>query len=193
MLEYLVCCNSEPSQLFQAPSGRIESRNRKSEVLELQIDDFAVCESIDGQAPLAYDSTTMRALLFTILVGFLLLTPASSATTCILVPVKPIRHVCGTVINELGEPIPNATVTILSGEASVASVQTNNDGKFSFEQLKAGSYSIRIQAEYYHSVKSPINIVKPETKCKRALEVMLTVGTACSSIGQTKPSRKAKS
>ena len=26
----------------------------------------------------------------------------------------------------------------------------------------------------------------PEPKCKRALEVMLTVGTACSSIGQTR-------
>jgi hypothetical protein len=28
---------------------------------------------------------------------------------------------------------PNATVAILSGEASIALVQTNHDGKFSFE------------------------------------------------------------
>ncbi len=120
--------------------------------------------------------------------GFLLLSPAevSYATTCIVVPIKPIRHVCGIVTNQLGEPIPNAKVTILRGAMELASVQTTEDGKFSLEQLEAGNYDIRIQADHYNSAQSPIVLAKPAMKCKRGLQVLLAVGTSCSSVGLAK-------
>ena len=120
-----------------------------------------------------------------IIVGFLLLVPTelSHATTCTLLPIKPIRYVCGIVLNQLGEPIPNAKVTILEGITELASVQTNNDGKFSFEQLKAGKYDILVQADFYKSARASIVLVRPATKCKRTLQVTLAVGMACSSVG----------
>jgi len=123
-----------------------------------------------------------------IIVGFLLLLPAevSCATTCILVPIKPIRHVCGMLTNQLGEPIPNAKVAILRGAREIVSVQTSEDGKFSFEQLEAGNYEIRVQADHYNSVQSPFILVKPKTKCKRALQVILAAGMSCSSVGLIK-------
>src|ERR1700730_18767439 len=120
--------------------------------------------------------------------GFLLLLPAefSYATICILVPIKPIRHVCGIVTNRLGEPIQNAKVTILKEATELASAQTSEDGKFSFEQLESGNYNIRVQADHYNPTQSPIVLVKPAMKCKQALEVVLAVGTSCSSVGLAK-------
>jgi 3-dehydroquinate synthase class II len=87
------------------------------------------------------------------------------------------------VLNQLGEPIPNAKVTILKGVTELASVQTNDDGKFSFEQLEAGNYDIQVQADSFKSIQSSIVLVKPVTKCKRTLLVTLAVGMSCSSVG----------
>ncbi len=64
----------------------------------------------------------------------------------------------------------------------LASVQTTEDGKFSFEQLEAGNYDIRVQADHYNSAQSPIVLAKPAMKCKRGLQVSLAVGTSCSSV-----------
>jgi len=129
-----------------------------------------------------------RASFAAIIVGFVLLLPSkvSYATTCVPVPIKPIRHVCGIVTNQLGEPIPNAKVTILRGIMKLASVQTSEDGRFSFQELEAGNYYIRVEADNYKSAQSPIVLVKPTTKCKQSLEVLLAVGTACSGVGLAK-------
>ena len=88
--------------------------------------------------------------------------------------------------NQLGEPIPNAKVAILRGARELVSVQTSEDGKFSFEQLEAGNYEIRVEADHYNSVQSPFILVKPKTKCKRALQVILAAGMSCSSVGLIK-------
>jgi hypothetical protein len=90
------------------------------------------------------------------------------------------------VINQLGEPISDATLTILKGISEIASVRANKDGKFSFEQFEAGNYVIRIGADGYQTAQSPIVVVKPSTKCKRSLHVMLSVGMGCSGVGPAK-------
>jgi phosphatidate phosphatase APP1 len=130
----------------------------------------------------------LRAALAVIVVGLPLLAPAriSCATECIAVRVKPIRHICGVVVNLLGERLPNARVTVLNGETQLVAVQTDSDGHFSFENLKAGNYNIRVEADDYKTAWSPIILVKPAANCKRGLRVVLSIGMGCSGMGRAK-------
>ena len=108
----------------------------------------------------------------------------SHATTCIAaLPIKPIRHVCGVVINPLGEPIAQAEVTVSKDGKEIAVVQTSEDGRFDFPWLNAGKYSIRVEATGYLYVQGLLVVVKPTTKCERGLEVLLPVGGQCVALG----------
>jgi hypothetical protein len=40
--------------------------------------------------------------------------------------------VCGTIVDQVGEVVPGATVTILKDGTEIAAVETGVDGKFSF-------------------------------------------------------------
>jgi hypothetical protein len=96
------------------------------------------------------------------------------ANTCVAPPpLKPIRQVCGTVRNQLGELIPNATVTILRGETELFTVPAASDGKFAIEGLSAGSYKLCVHAQGYLDEWASLVIKKPSTKCGKKLEVVL--------------------
>lgn len=119
-----------------------------------------------------------------IITGLVLLLPSESyATTCVaLRPPKPIHPVCGFVIDPTGEPIANATVTILKDHHEIASMESSTDGRFAVNQLEAGSYDIRVQANFFLPAFSSITLVKPGAKCKKELGVLLAVGGGCSGI-----------
>jgi hypothetical protein len=104
-------------------------------------------------------------------------------------PLKPIHRVCGIVINLLGEPLSDAKVTVLQDGREIASRQTSKDGKFSFEQLPAGNYDIKVVAHDYLSANFSIVIARSAVKCKRALQVLLAVGSCGGGIGEIKPSK----
>ena len=127
----------------------------------------------------------MRKVLAGIITGSLLLLPCGDCygTTCLaLPPLKPVHHLCGFVVNQLGDPIGTATVTVIKDGREIASVQTSTDGRFVFTQLKAGSYDIRVQANGFLSAFSSIILIKPGAACKKELGVLLAVGMGCSSI-----------
>src|SRR3984893_17719745 len=127
-----------------------------------------------------------------IIVGLLLLLPAetSKATTCIVQPLRPIHHICVFVNNQWGEPIPNATVTLLQKGSEIVTMQSGADGRFSFEHLKAGNYDIQVQASDFLTAFSSVILAKPDiTKCKRELDVLLSVSGGCSGISLVKPKR----
>jgi hypothetical protein len=130
-----------------------------------------------------------RALFVVLILGILLFQPAGAtyATTWVPVPVKPIHHLCGIVIDPLGEPISNAKVTILKGETELVTVQTGPDGKFSIEPLEAGNYDLRVRSTGFQTAQSAIVVVKAQAKCKRVLQVVLAVGMGCSGMALVKP------
>ncbi len=112
-----------------------------------------------------------------------------SETICTQNSVKPVQHICGIVIDQSGSPIAGAKVAILNGEAELVAVETGEDGKFSFAGLKAGSYGVEAQGQGFRSFRFQIVLVRPsERRCKRALEVELTVGgEVCSGVRLVKP------
>lgn len=122
------------------------------------------------------------------IIGFVVLVTGStsSANTCIEVPLKPIRHVCGIVTNQLGETIPNAKLTLLKGGIELITIQTSPNGKFEFGRVEAGTYELRAQFDGYLTVRSPLVIVRPTPKCNRGLKVTLPVVACGGGIGMAR-------
>jgi hypothetical protein len=109
--------------------------------------------------------------------GILFLLSSSTSIACesIQLPVKPFRHLCGIVTNEIGERIPNATLTVLKAGAEIRTLRADSDGKFEFGQIEAGSYELRVRAEGYITILSPIKIVRSTAKCTGELRVVVAL------------------
>jgi len=128
----------------------------------------------------------MQVALATRLVAFFLLLPVSVAygNTCVEVPLKPVRRVCGIVNNQLGERILNAKLTLLKEGIELRTIETDSEGRFEFGRIEAGSYELRAQFDGYHIVQFRIVIVRPTTKCGRGLYVTLPLTTCGGGIGK---------
>jgi hypothetical protein len=139
---------------------------------------------------LEYDSAEDSAVnigkpLLAIIVGLLLFFPSdiSYATECLAPPpLKVIHHVCGFVRDPSGAHVADAKVTILKDGSEVATMQSGADGRFAFEELKAGTYDVRVDAKGFVTAVSSIVLVKPGAGCKKELSVSLGVGMSCSII-----------
>ena len=105
-----------------------------------------------------------------------------SATTCIgLPPLKPIHRICGVVFFPSGDRIANAKVTVLLAGKEIAVQQTADDGKFSFDQLKAGNYELRVLVNAVRVAATQVVLVRPEAKSKREIAVNMML-QGCSSF-----------
>ena len=132
--------------------------------------------------------TRVQAFVASAALGILLSLPnvASPATTCLAPPpLKPIHRICGVVFFPSGDRISNAKVTVLQGDKEIVAQQTDKDGKFSFEGLKAGRYYIRVWTEN-GGAYSEVILTRPATKSKRELAVNINPSGSCSSISLVK-------
>jgi Carboxypeptidase regulatory-like domain len=135
----------------------------------------------------------MQSAFAAVIAGLVLLLPASSSSTSVIckeVRLKPLHCVCGTVLDATGAPVARATVTILKDGTDNAEVNTGEDGKFSFGEVKAGNYEFSVNANGFRSFQFPIVVAKPDSKCRRALEIRLTLGypQSCTGVRIVKPS-----
>lgn len=65
------------------------------------------------------------------------------------------------VDSESGDPLVNATVTVISGSKYVASVKTDANGNFSFVSIKEGTYSLKTECSgFLHDIQYNI-VIKP--------------------------------
>ena len=130
----------------------------------------------------------MRIAIAIFITGLLLgSTPVSCSTTTTCLgwpPLKPIRRICGFVIDRTGSRVPNARVTVLKDGQELGVLQTDQNGKFRFEQLPPGNYQIRVDADGFRSAYASVVVTKPGAKSRRVLEAVLDVGMGCPGIGE---------
>lgn len=86
-----------------------------------------------------------------------------------------LRCVCGSVTDQSGAPVPGATVEVLVQGAAFATRQTGEDGRFSFDEIKAGKYELRFQAYGFLVSRFAIVLGKPAKKCRQELAIGLSV------------------
>ena len=111
--------------------------------------------------------------------------PVPSATTCVgQEPLKPVRRICGVVFFASGDRAENATVSVLQENKEVAVQHTARDGKFSFDQLNAGHYELRISVHSLSGVAGTKVVLRhPSAKSSQEIAVNFFLGSAsCSSF-----------
>jgi hypothetical protein len=77
----------------------------------------------------------------TIMAGFLLLPTGTlwAQVSCNKEPsLKPVRCVCGKIIDQSGAPVSDATVKVTNDGQDLETAKTAGDGKFIFAGLKSG-------------------------------------------------------
>ncbi|HEX5430819.1 MAG TPA: carboxypeptidase-like regulatory domain-containing protein [Bryobacteraceae bacterium] len=111
---------------------------------------------------------------------FLLLTagPLSAEVICKAEPpLKPVRCVCGKLVDQSGVPVSGATVKVIQNGKVLEIVKTGGDGKFNFAGLKSGSYELNAQADkIFREFRSQIVVSRPSRKCKHRLVIVLVLG-----------------
>ena len=121
-----------------------------------------------------------RLVQLVVATAFALFPAQTSATECTgFTPSKPVHHVAGVVINVLGERIAGADVSALKDGKVIATLKTDEHGKFSFGELEAGTYEIDADAEGYIGDRFPVTVVKPALKDPLAIEIEVAVGGQC--------------
>jgi hypothetical protein len=116
------------------------------------------------------------AVLGLVTTGFTLGTKPSTAQVTCETRLKRLHCVRGTVIDEVGAAVPNASIVILKNGIRVDSVTTDANGTFSFDEVGDGTYELDAKAAGYNPFRFPIVVEKPNKKCSQSLEILLRVG-----------------
>jgi esterase/lipase superfamily enzyme len=69
--------------------------------------------------------------------------------------------ILGTAIDDLGEPVPQANVRLLTGEAVVANARSDENGEFGFadQSVKVGFYAIRAALPDYEPTEEKLTLI----------------------------------
>ena len=106
-----------------------------------------------------------------------------SANICVNKTLKPVKHLCGVVVDFQGKPIANATISVTRAGSEVSATKTDSQGEFSFDALGVGQYELKAEAKYFVKFGFPITIAKPDDKCTRKVRLKLALGGQdCSEI-----------
>lgn len=89
----------------------------------------------------------------------------------------------GTVQDETGKPIASATVILqANGETQFRNAQTDRSGRFNFQALREGFYSLRVSADGFDSA----NIASVSVSARARLAVRLVAATTNASSPSSK-------
>jgi hypothetical protein len=116
----------------------------------------------------------MNLLVRTAAVLVLTAAPYKAEIVCMKEPkLKPIRCICGTLVDAIGGPIAGATVSVARDGGNVVRVRTANDGRFLFAGLKPGTYDVLVAEPGFRRFQSSIVVAAPGRKCSRGLVILL--------------------
>jgi hypothetical protein len=100
-----------------------------------------------------------------------------SSTTCVgQEPLKPVHRICGVVFFPSGDRIHNANVSVLEADKEIAIQKTDDNGKFSFDQLKPGNYELRIRVDGVPGIAATkVVLGRPNAKSKKEIAVNISL------------------
>ena len=90
-------------------------------------------------------------------------------------PLKPVRCVCGRLVDQSGGPVSGALVKLNQNGAPFASVSTDSDGKFLFSEARPGRYELAAGFNGFRPFQTSITVTKPVKKCRRGLVILMVL------------------
>ena len=115
--------------------------------------------------------------LSSLLIAFCLAVPAAWGQTS-----AESGAITGTVKDQTGAVVPNATVTLTAQSGTTTQKTTGNDGLFTFPLLPAGVYSLSVEATGFN--KSVLNDVKVDVTQTTTTPFILQVGQTSSTVAE---------
>ena len=91
-------------------------------------------------------------------------------------------QIAGTVLDPSGATVAGATVTLKDGAKALTSVKTDSSGKFRFEGVRQGNYSIDVQQEGFQPSQTAVQV---QEKAPAALTISLSLAQLVSQISVT--------
>src|SRR5579862_883800 len=89
--------------------------------------------------------------------------------------------IVGSVVDPAGAAISGAVVTVTNVDNGLKrSVKTDDDGRFSFPQLKPGAYSVKAEADRFEQQQS--NSVSAQLGQKQTVDFRLNIASASSTV-----------
>ncbi len=121
----------------------------------LSPDKYALMAQRRGEEPVGYQQ--YEGFFTGIVVG------PNNATTNVIFPLDSPARILGTVVDENGDPVPQANVILFrkavsfgkAGSTQMASANTGSSGSFHFSHLQAGTYFIAVSARPWYAENSP--------------------------------------
>jgi 5-hydroxyisourate hydrolase-like protein (transthyretin family) len=113
------------------------------------------------------------------------------ATTCISKKPFKIQQVCGLVVVH-DDVVPDVQVELVDLITDlpdvIKTVRTDTEGKFSFSNLPAGEYAIRVRSAGFATASQNFEVgkQKTETRCQKPITVKLEPAGGCSSVSVTR-------
>ena len=85
-----------------------------------------------------------------------------------------VSNISGTIQDPQGAVIPGATVTLLDDKGNALQSRTTNDeGKYSFENIDTGSYSISAEAQYFRKFETQVSVTSGSSQ---TIDATLDIG-----------------
>jgi len=79
------------------------------------------------------------------------------------VAAQTVTAIRGTVVDEAGAPLADATITLRGPSSSAPTGTTNADGSFQFSALEPGNYDVVVHAERRHEVEQTVRVERGHT------------------------------
>jgi hypothetical protein len=89
-------------------------------------------------------------------------------------PQSGTSSISGTVVDPQNNPVPGATVTLISNQNNRRSVTTNTDGSFSFPSISPGDYRIEVESKGFK--KSAVDAIQAAVDKPTQLTINVEVG-----------------
>jgi hypothetical protein len=102
-----------------------------------------------------------------------------SADTCYKFHKRaPVKSVCGRISDAMGES-PVAELTLVDERGAVLfTAKTDHSGRFTFEPVPKGDYTLRAAAPGYRTEERQLSVTRNgEKNCKQKIEIILGVGS----------------
>jgi hypothetical protein len=113
----------------------------------------------------------------TALLAFVLAMKSSTqADVCVFERPKPIRHVCGLIVDSQTEPIGGAKVTLFKRGKELLTARSSEDGKFDLQKVPNGHYELLVEHQFFKWFRFAFIVTRTSDICTSQLRVEMATG-----------------
>ena len=97
-------------------------------------------------------------------------------------PFNGLAEIAGTVLDQMGQPVPGATITARSGTGKTMTTHANADGQFNFSGVLPGDYRVEVVEAGFRGTSRELTL---QARSRAVLSASLPIGSRTQSVTVT--------